>query len=189
MFDSAVAESPPFPKGSPKSSVGGTPRWQLSSSARRYGWSPPGYSSVSFMISARAYPPLAEFRSDQAPWTQSSSSSEGVRRHDCVAWMGLSDLVLSRCSKGALLRGEGPRFVGWWCALASSLRECSEPSPLTMLDRSSTICVAYIAGELGTPISYPAFCYMIGRPGRCLFARPLDLGSPGDCLCGGKTPQ
>jgi hypothetical protein len=44
---SAVAEGTPFPKGPPKSSVGGTPGWNLSSSARRYGWPPPGlYLSV-----------------------------------------------------------------------------------------------------------------------------------------------
>jgi hypothetical protein len=61
--DSAVAESTPFPKGSPKLSVGGTPGWHLLSSARRYGL---GYLSVFFVTSARAYPPLPEFRSDQA---------------------------------------------------------------------------------------------------------------------------
>jgi hypothetical protein len=43
------------PKGPPKSSVGGTPGWQLLSSARRYGWPPPGVSSVSFEISAREF--------------------------------------------------------------------------------------------------------------------------------------
>jgi len=41
VFDSAVAESTPFPKGAPKSLVGGTPGWHLSSSARRYGCPPP----------------------------------------------------------------------------------------------------------------------------------------------------
>ena len=29
----------------------------------------------------------------------------------------------------------------------------SEPSPFTVLDRPSKICFAYIAGELGSPIS------------------------------------
>ena len=44
---SAVAEVTPFPKGPSKSSVGGTPGWNLSTSARRYGWPPPGlYLSV-----------------------------------------------------------------------------------------------------------------------------------------------
>ena len=44
---SAVAEGTPFPKGLPKSSVGGTPGWNLSFSARRYRWPPPGlYLSV-----------------------------------------------------------------------------------------------------------------------------------------------
>jgi hypothetical protein len=37
---SAVAEGNPFPKGPPKSSVGGAPGWNLPSSARRYGWPP-----------------------------------------------------------------------------------------------------------------------------------------------------
>jgi hypothetical protein len=39
----------------PKSSVGGTPGWQLLSSARRHGLPPPGVSSVSFEISAREF--------------------------------------------------------------------------------------------------------------------------------------
>jgi hypothetical protein len=47
---SAVAEGIAgitFPKGPPKSSVGGTPGWNLLPSARRYGWPPPGlYLSV-----------------------------------------------------------------------------------------------------------------------------------------------
>jgi hypothetical protein len=41
VFDSAVPDSTPFPKGPSKSSVGGTPGWS-SSSARWYGWPPPG---------------------------------------------------------------------------------------------------------------------------------------------------
>ncbi len=44
VLGSAVPEGTPFPKGSPKSLVGGMPGWNLSSSARRYGpycW-PPG---------------------------------------------------------------------------------------------------------------------------------------------------
>jgi hypothetical protein len=44
---SAVAEGTPFSKGPPKSSVVGTPGWNLLSSARRYGWPPPSlYLSV-----------------------------------------------------------------------------------------------------------------------------------------------
>jgi hypothetical protein len=39
-LNSAVAEGTPFPKGPPKSSVRGTPGWNLLSSARRYGWPP-----------------------------------------------------------------------------------------------------------------------------------------------------
>jgi hypothetical protein len=42
VVHSAVAEDTPFPKGPPKSSVGGTPGWNMLSSARRYGWPPSG---------------------------------------------------------------------------------------------------------------------------------------------------
>ena len=37
--------------------MGGTPGWNLSSSARRYGWPPSGL--VFAVISARSYPPLS----------------------------------------------------------------------------------------------------------------------------------
>jgi hypothetical protein len=55
---SAVAEGTPFPEGPPKSSVGGVPGWHLSSSA--CAGLLPGYASMSFVISVRAYPPFPE---------------------------------------------------------------------------------------------------------------------------------
>ena len=60
VFDSAVPEDNSFPKGPPKSSVGGTPGWNLLTSARRYGWPPLGLHLSVGSITARAYPPLPE---------------------------------------------------------------------------------------------------------------------------------
>jgi len=102
----------------------------------------------------------------------------GVHRYTCVACMGQFDLVLSHWSKGTRSQGGGPQ-VG-----RKVVRACSEPQ--SMFLHFETRRSGHLTNQ---PVSYPAFCYLIGRPGRCLFARPLGLGSLGNCLCGGKTPQ
>ena len=56
----------PFPKGPPKSSVGGTPGWNRSSSARRHGWPPPGV--------------FVSVRRDFRPGLSSASRASGVTK-------------------------------------------------------------------------------------------------------------
>ena len=121
---SAVAEGTSFPQGTPESSVGGTPGWNLSSSARRYGWPPPGlYLSVRRdfrpgLSSASRGSGVANLQ-----WPQPSDGPRptGVHRHPCVAYMGRFDLVLSNCSKGTRSQGGGAQVC------RKVVRACSHP--------------------------------------------------------------
>ena len=115
--DSAVAESTSFPKGPPKSWGG---RLAGTCCPARVGTAGllPG-SSVSCVISARAYPPLQSSGVTKPMATAFISFRGGTpSRLRCVYG---SDLVLSRCSRGARSQGGGPPIC--W----KVVRACSQP--------------------------------------------------------------
>jgi len=94
----------------PQSSVGGTPGWNLSSSARRDSWPPPGLD-CSVRQQKMLFPPGPGPQSPSRwPWSLSMWCTLTLRLVLRV-WVRLtshSHIVQWK----PVLRGEGPRFVG-----------------------------------------------------------------------------